>query len=307
MIERNPMEHRNPVLETSQYPLPSEAQILLVTPEMASDWLAHRTYDKNRRISKSVVNRYISDMVNGRWKTTRQGLIFDTHGDIIDGQHRLSAVANGNVTVAFWVYPNEARDTFDALDQGYKRQASQLLGVPNSTTVAAGARYLAALADQDPFDMPRFNKVSNPEIHATVQVWPELTRYSVAVAEVRIATWIIGAPHLAVLAQAARTEAGTPEKIEAWRQGLLTGDNLTSYDPRLQLRNRFIRQHRNLAGSKNRNLVYSLIAKAWNAWAEDKGVAVLRWTSAEPLTPVLGFDWAKYNNETEQQNRSEAA
>jgi len=288
---------RNPVLEQSQYPLPSEAQILLVTPEMASDWLSHRTYDKNRKISKTVVTRYMGDMKAGRWKTTRQGLIFDTHGDIIDGQHRLQAVANGEIAIAFWVYPNEARDTFDALDQGYKRQAAHLLGVPNSTTVAAGARYLAALADDDPWDMPRFGRITAPEIYATVQEWPELTRFSVPCAEIRIATWITGAPHLAVLAQAARTEHGTPEKIEAWRTGLLTGDNLSAYDARLQLRNRFIRQHRNMGGSKNRNLVYSLIVKSWNAWVEDKGVAVLRWTPAERIPAVIGFDWSKYNAE----------
>lgn len=294
----------NPVLAGSQYPLPSEAQILLVTPEMASDWLSHRTYDKNRKISKTVVNRYMQDMKNGRWKTTRQGLIFDTQGDIIDGQHRLSAVANGEVTVAFWVYPNEARDTFDALDQGYKRQASQLLGVPNSTVVAAGARYLGALADQDPFDMPRFTRISNPEVYALVQEWPELSWFATEVNEVRIQTWITGAAHLAVLAQASRTEQGTAERIEAWLKGLATGDNLQAYDPRLQLRNRFIRQHRTMSGSKNRNLVYSLIAKSWNAWAEDKGVPVLRWTPAERITPVVGFDWAKYH--AERQNADEA-
>ncbi len=294
------MEKTNPVLAESQYPLPSEAQILLVTPEMASDWLSHRTYDRNRKISKGIAAKYLNDMKNGRWKVARNaGLIFDTYGKIIDGGHRLTAVANSDVTVAFWVYPNEPRDTFEVLDQGYKRQASHLLGVPNSLTVAAGARFLATLADEDMWGFPRFSRVSNPEIYRLVQEWPELSRYAVNVSEVRIATWITGAPHLAVLAQAARTELGTPEKIESWRQGLLTGDNLTSTDPRLQLRNRFIRSHRVMSGSKNRNLVYSLITKAWNAHALGEKPPVLRYADSERLPAVVGFDWAKYNAEKE--------
>lgn len=286
------MEHRNPVLEGSQYPLPTEAQILLVTPEMASDWLTHRTYDRNRKISKAITAKYLADMKGGRWKVTRQGLIFDTDGKIIDGQHRLSAVANGEVTVAFWVYPDEARDTFEVLDQGYKRQAAHLLGVPNSMTVAAGARYIAALADQDPYGLPRFNRVTNPEIYRTVQDWPELSRFAITAAEIRSATWITGAPHLAVLAQASRTE-GALEKIDAWRSGLLTGDNLNASDPRLMLRNRFIRQHQYMGGTKNRDMVYNLIVKAWNAFAEGQEPGTLRWRVNEGMIPVTGFEWNK--------------
>lgn len=291
------MEKTNPVLAESQYPLPSEAQILLVTPEMASDWISHRTYNRNRRISPSVVRKYIEDMTSGRWKTTRQGLIFDTQGKIIDGQHRLSAVANAGVTVAFWVYPNEARDTFTVLDQGYKRTAAHLLAMPYSMHVASGARYLAALADQDQWSMPRFSKITNPEIFETVQAWPELSRLGELAVNVRGATGIIASPHLAVLAQAARTEHGTPEKFEAWKQGLMTGDNLGRNDPRLQLRNRFMRRGASLTGSRNRDVVYGLITKAWNAFAEGRDINVLAWRHTEGIIPVSGFDWAKHNSE----------
>lgn len=304
------MEKTNPVLAESQYRLPSESQVIVVTPEMASDWMTHRRYDRNRRPSRSVTGKYKNDMEAGRWKVARNaGLIFDTYGKVIDGGNRLTALANcdpevlqqryGVKGVAFWVYVDEPRDTFEVLDQGYKRQAAHLLGVPNATTVAAGGRYLAALSDQDRWSMPRFPRVSNPEVYATVKAWPELSQYAIAVNEIRAATWLTGAPHLAVLAQAARTELGSPEKIEAWRTGLLTGDNLSAQDPRLQLRNRFIRQHQNLSGSKNRDLVYSLIAKAWNAHASGQSISVLRWVPSEGIISVSGFDWSEHGIEKE--------
>ncbi len=295
------MQQTNTVLAESQYPLPSEAQILLVTPEMASDWLSHRIYNRNRKISKAVVAKYLNDMKQGRWRTTRQGLIFDTLGKIIDGQHRLSAVANGDVTVAFWIYPDEARDSFAVLDQGYKRTAAHLLATPYSMHIASSARYLAALSDQDPYSMPRFGRVTNPEIYNTVQIWPELTRMAELAVNVRTATGIIASPHLAVLAQAARTEHGTPEKFEAWKRGLMGGDNLSRTDPRLQLRNRFMRSGRMLTGSKNRDVVYGLIAKAWNAFAEGQQISILMWRVNEGVTPIAGFDWSKNNTDEENQ------
>ena len=293
----------------SSYPLPSEAQPLLVTPEMASDWRTFRSYDNNRRVSPAVTGRYQRDMESGLWKLVRQGLIFDTTGRYIDGGHRITAVANsshdlltkhyGQPAVEFWVYPNEARDTFDALDQGYKRQASHLLHVPNSTTVAAGARWLAALASQDVLGLPRFSGLTNTEVYATARTWPQLERYSSAVNNIRLRTYITGAAHAAVLAQAARTQYGTPEKIEAWFDGLLHGVGLPDMDPRLKLRNRFLMSHHALKGTSNRNLVYALITKAWNAYAEGREINLLGWRSSSEAFPVVtGFDWHTYNKES---------
>lgn len=292
----------------SQFSLPSEATEMLVTPEMASDWRSHRTYDHNRNVSPSVALRYQRDMESGLWRLTRQGLIFDTFGRMIDGQHRAAALANSNhdlltkhygqPAIPFWIYPNEAADTFDVLDQGYKRQVAQLLHVPNSTTVASGARFLAALANQDSLGMPRFSGLTAPEVYATARKWPELERYGSAVTNNRLRTYIPAAHHGAVLAQAARTEYGTPEAIEEWFKGLNTGVGLSDTDPRLKLRNRFLVSHHSLKGTANRNTVYGLICKAWNAYAEGRELGILSYRhTVEAFPTVIGFDWAKHNTQ----------
>lgn len=298
----------NPELEESQYPLPSEAADLIVTPEMASDWRSHRAYDHNRRVSQSVTARYQRDMESGLWKLTRQGLIFDTLGKLIDGQHRMLALANcdhgalakqyGQAGIPFWIYPNEARDTFDTLDQGYKRTAAHLLHVPNASAVAAGGRWLAALANQDMLGLPRFTGLTNPEVFATTRKWPELERYAADTNNLRLRTYITSAPHLAVLAQAARTDYGTVDKISEWLHGLNYGIGLDVQDPRLKLRNRFLVAHNALKGTANRNLVYALICKAWNAYAQGESINQLGWRGSVEVFPrVVGFDWATYNKE----------
>lgn len=298
------MTMENTELAESQYPLPSEPTDLLVTPEMASDWRTFRTYDHNRRVSPAVTARYQRDMESGLWKLTRQGLIFDTLGKMIDGQHRMQALANasgealtrhyGQPAIPFWIYPNEARDTFDAIDQGYKRQAAHLLHVPNASTVAAGGRWLAALASQDVFGLPRFQGLTNTEVYATTRKWPELERYAADCNNLRLRTYITGAPHLAILAQAARTEYGTTDRISDWIHGLNYGVGLDPMDPRLKLRNRFMISHNALKGTANRNLVYALVCKAWNAYAQGEGINQLGWRgTVEAFPKVIGFDWSK--------------
>lgn len=275
----------------SKYRLPSEPMVISVTPDMASDWLSYRNHPKNRPLSPGVISKYQADMKSGRFRqATPEGYIFDTTGRIISGQHRLKAQANLGLTYRMWIFPDEPRDIFDVIDQGYKRTPAQVLHVPYATNVANAARHLAALADGDRWGMPRFSKVTTPEIVATFRAWPEVSWYATEAYEVyRAAKLPIGA-HLAVLAQAARTEhIGL---VKPWLEALHTGADLAHDDVRLMLRNRFQRGFQ-VAGTNSRDLAYSLIVKAWNAYADNTGPTLLRWMKSEPLPGLTGFSFAQ--------------
>jgi len=285
----------------SNYPLPSEAMIIGLTPEMASDWLSTRRWPNQRNRSNSIVAKYIKDIREGRWKLTRQGLIFDTDGWNIDGQHRMWAVANltpeeltaayGHPWVDFWVYPDEPTDTFDTYDQNFRRIAAHLINEPNSVPLAAGARFLAAVSDLDPWSFPRFGRLSTSEVLATKEAWPELSRLAGDVLSVKSRVSLPAPPHLAVLAQASRTEYGTPEKLAGWFDVLRTGAVDNPEDPRLKLRDKFLRDHRALASATYRPMVYSIIVKSWNAHAKGENVPTLRWRQDEQIPQVEGFSW----------------
>jgi hypothetical protein len=92
-----------------------------------------------------------------------------------------------------------------------------------------------------------------------------------------------------VLAQAARTEHA--DKIEGWFTALHHGTDMTNGDARLHLRNRFMSNWLNMSGSNNRPLRYSLIVKAWNAYALGQDINVLRWSQNETIPTVEGFSW----------------
>lgn len=72
-------------------------EILLITPEMAKAWLGLR--GPNRRLKPGGVEKYAQDMREGRWRLTHQGIAFDKNGNLIDGQHRLSAIVMSGVSV----------------------------------------------------------------------------------------------------------------------------------------------------------------------------------------------------------------
>jgi hypothetical protein len=278
-----------------------------VHPEMASSWLSYRNHPKNRKLSKSVSSRYQADIEAGRWhQATPEGLIFDDQGWIISAQHRLKALANsspealerhyGHPWLDFRVFVGEPREIFEVVDAGYKRTAAHLLpDVPYATTLGNAARHLAALADGDRWGMPRFGRITTPEVITTFHQWPELTWHANRdLHRIQLSHGIPLGPHAAVLAQAERTEYRV--LIPDWVKGVLTGANLADTDPRLHLHRRF--RNGGPTGSHRRDVVYALIVKAWNAWAKGEDMTLLRHMHTEAMPKVYGFEFDTTKGET---------
>lgn len=73
------------------------SSIVKVSPSLAKEWL--QTNTNNRKLSRPSVLRYAGDMLSGAWKLNHQGIAFDEEGVLVDGQHRLHAVIESNMTV----------------------------------------------------------------------------------------------------------------------------------------------------------------------------------------------------------------
>lgn len=116
------------------------AGIVYVSPEIAARWLDKNT--RNRAAATAVVRKYADDMANGRWVLTGAPIQFS--GDrLLDGQHRLMAVIQSDVTVPFFVVRNLDSDAQHYMDIGKKRTVSDQLtldGVKNASIVAAASR-----------------------------------------------------------------------------------------------------------------------------------------------------------------------
>src|SRR5947209_3204436 len=214
----------------SRFALPSQPQIMTVTHEMAGDWLDNRSRpgtDHQRKLLRTKVELYTQEMNAGRWRTTPQGLIFDTEGWMFNGQHRLQALRNSvRDELEFWVFPNEAADLFALVDTGAIRQARQLYTGKYASVVTSAPRYLGEGRIGQ-----YISTMTAAGVLEEVAAWPELVTHAPAVQAMQQKLHIPGAAHLAILAQAERTEHR--ESIPTWVNGVLYGTDLSAGDPRL--------------------------------------------------------------------------
>lgn len=102
-------------------------QIMTVSPEMASDWLAKNS--RNRVIRQSLVDAYVSDMKNGKWECTHQGIAFYDDGILADGQHRLTAILQSGISVLMQVTFGISRDAGIAIDMQAKRTVGDAMAI----------------------------------------------------------------------------------------------------------------------------------------------------------------------------------
>lgn len=119
---------RNPVPTHFSISVIMKIDIVDVTPELAQMWLATNT-DQNRKISKPTVNRYANDMILGKWLVTGEAIKFNQQGQLMDGQHRLSAVLASRKTVQMCVIRDLNADTMLVIDTGKSRTAGDALTI----------------------------------------------------------------------------------------------------------------------------------------------------------------------------------
>ncbi len=118
-----------------------QAEIVLVNRQKASDYLKNNV--NNRPLNKGLVARYVYLMSRGLWKENGESIIIDTNGTIKDGQHRLSAIAEGNFEYHIPIITGVDPSVMSTIDTGRKRSLYDVFhmeGVKNAHQLAATVR-----------------------------------------------------------------------------------------------------------------------------------------------------------------------
>lgn len=118
------------------------AQVMTISPEAAALIWESRNH-LNRPIMDRVVKQYVRDMTQGRWQVSGQGIIFDCHGKLVDGHHRIKACIEANLPFTTLVVRNVDERAVMVQDIGAQRKAGQIahmMGMPNSNCACAAAR-----------------------------------------------------------------------------------------------------------------------------------------------------------------------
>ena len=116
----------------------------LVTPEMATAWLARNTH--NRALKESVCSKYINYIHSREWTVNGEGVIIDETDNLLDGQHRLEAICRSGIPIPLMVVYGVNKDAFSTLNTGVTRSLADLLHIhkeENEKTLAGMLRLIA--------------------------------------------------------------------------------------------------------------------------------------------------------------------
>lgn len=117
----------------------------IITPETARKMLV-KNLPYNRKVSKTTVELYARDMIEGRWSEDSPfPIIISSKGYLMDGQHRLLAVIQAGIPITFYVARNVSEETFEYIDNGKKREAWQFMDGTQVKNRQAMAKFLCSL------------------------------------------------------------------------------------------------------------------------------------------------------------------
>jgi len=253
-------------------------EIVKLTPEMAKTLLAHNT--GNRPESKATVQRYVNEMAAGRWSETGETISFDVNGKLINGQHRLRAVAETGVTIEeqilAWDVPEAA---FAVLDCGKARSAADALkmeGLKNANEVGQAIRLVIGYSMHGTLDYKK--KISTAEQVLFLNAHPEIIADVDGIMDMdnvkRLKPGILGG--LRYLARSA--EHGTV-MFDRFLEDVITGLGLKSGNPAACLRN-----HAMGEASLNLGNWTLCLVVGWNRYAAGKSMSKLSFGKSDTLT-----------------------
>lgn len=272
---------------TTDIPLTADRitqSVIIVSSATARRWLDKNA--RNRPLSAYAVERYRRDMIEGRWVYAADPIRFDTDGNLLDGQHRLTALATcEGLALPFLVVRGLPTETQMVMDQGRKRSTGQQLaikGVKNASNVAAAAKVYILWREGYLFrDNTAANTtVTTPRIEAWVDEHTDLVNNVGAYFN---AIRSNDAPPSVAFAAALRFAQIHPDQAHAFFLSLANGGTPVKH-PVNTLDKRLQRIRRDGLKIPNRDYL-AMFVQAWNAVRDGKTLSQLlrpaggKWTA----------------------------
>ena len=272
------LELINPTYQLNEYGgLKIKTRIVEVTPKLASILLDRNK--KNRPISKENVKYLTKEIENNKWQFGGESIKIDYDGNLIDGQHRLSAVIKSNKSIHILVITGLSPEVFTILDTGRKRNGGDALGingVSNSRLMSSVVKLVTQFVNGVYGDIGSTSrKLSNQDIVDYVDENPELSESITYANKVYkrcnklIAPSIIGSLHFLFSKK-------SKEDADFYMTRLCDGENLTSTSPIMAVRNKLIGAKLNDKHKLTQTEKVKTIILGWNKYREGEQAKTIR-------------------------------
>lgn len=214
---------------------------ILVTPSMAKKWLESNVKN-NRTIKRADVDHYKDLIREDRFIHTPEGIMFNEDGDLIDGQHRLTAISEGSKSVWMVVWTQVPAEAMEFMNRGRQRSLGDVLTVTGGLGANVPSRHLVARSMviyeihhpdflMQKGDVPQYEWVKNRYLDDVV--WTCKAHPGGGTVGGAMGRKIRSAPIMGALALA---HAKRPEDVEVFARRCTTGLDLTETDPAYALR-----------------------------------------------------------------------
>lgn len=266
---------------------------LEISPELAAELL--RLNGKNRPISDSYVKRYSLDMVTGKWRFSGGVIGVSSHGLIVDGQKRLLAIIDSGTTQTFHLQTGLDPDSFDVMDTGQPRSASDTVavaGYKNHNVIAGAVKIIISMNNGSMRALANgargSAKISNKDVLEYIEKTANMDLLEEAASmgnkcayKAKFYSPSTYAAFYYLFAEKDRDAA------QLFMEMLSSGENISksSYSYIFLLRNKLIQ-----AGNSNMRMQtidkYALLIKAWNYARKGREISQLAWQPKEDF-PVI--------------------
>ena len=245
-----------------------KANLMTITPEWAQKILNEKNAG-NRPMNRIHVESLAKEMKRGAWKVNGDTICMN-EDRLIDGQHRLAAIALSGVSIQTFVVEGLASDVFDTKDVGKRRSAGDTLGVRGEQNAC---RLAACLVLTDKYMTGRADKsvsYTNTEMEELLEKYHEAreslqTSYK---AKGLILPSVLDACHYLFSKK-------DPVMTAVFMEKLFKGIGLEEGDPWYALRERLVMN--SLSNAKlSKGLLMALCIKAWNAARHGKRISKLQ-------------------------------
>lgn len=257
-----------------------------LTPSDAEKLLLNSTGQRQRAMNARRVSSLARAIRDGQWKITHQPIAIDPGGVLVDGQHRVAAIAQAGLNVEVLVARDVDPGTFDVIDTGSSRTPAatlQIAGYANTTVLAAAARYAMTYQIIEgttqlpssgirqtwtPHDIVRYLE-SVPGERLLAALTPS-NRIATALGRYGATTWL-GAS-LSLLDGARPDKEVRSEFLEKLEHGTMleVGSPILAFRRWVTSEHGYIAQRRGEAGYVG----MALFAKSWNAWLDGERLQV---------------------------------
>lgn len=249
-----------------------------ITPAIADEMLKLNL--NNRNIRPKHVSMLAAAILRGEWRLNGASIVFDEHGHLLDGQHRLRAVIESGVSIETIIVRGVPRSVMPTIDTGSRRGAADTLTLNNfryGVSMAAAIRKIVPMLRDEWFGASAV--LTNDQVlkaaHRCVDVLDPVVSKIRGCGNFRI---LCGAPnHLAALVYVT-TVAGNHQSSVAMNDLLckaVAGGNEVG-DPARALRDAWLRDRLRYARKlESRNKLLTII-RAYNAEYRGRRIRVLK-------------------------------